>query len=287
MNDLGRPAGTAAPSPAAVIALNSQTLRAPDLVHRLDAAHRAGFNAVELTGEELDRYLETPDLAAELLADRSLHLLGVCPAPDLTVWHHAWSRDLARTMRQRLTVYRALGARYLVLPFMTPAGNYESSLRGLGAAAEIAQEVGIGLAVESIGHVPKLRRLEETRALIQAVPAPPVGLALDSFHFFRAGHTSADLDLLDGITVWVTQLSNAVDKPLVELVGYRDRTFPLDGIFDIADFCSGVTRWAPGSPLAAEVMGDVPWALDPDSAAGRAHTQLAALTDLRLDRETA
>lgn len=275
--EVPRPAGRVTGSTVLLTGLNSQTLRAATLVGRLDAAAQAGFRVVELTGDELDPFLTTPEHAAEHLAARGLRLVGVCPAPDLFDWHHAWDAERAAVLRARLGLYVRLGAGYLVLPFMSDDGDADSARRGLAGAAAVAEEVGMGLAVESIGHVPKLRRLEEVRALLEAVGSPRTGVALDAFHFFRAGHDLADLDALDGLTVHVVQVSNAADKPLDELVGYRDRTFPLDGRFDVLGLCREVARQQAGVPVVVEVMGEVPWALDPVTAARSAASHVRRL----------
>lgn len=260
--------------------LNSQTLVSNDLTATLRAASSAGFRAVELTGGELDGFLDTPLQAAAHLTRAQVELIGVCPAPDLMRWHHAWDTSMARLLRARLPYYRDLGAAYLVLPFMSAAGDRSSALRGLAAAAEIAGECGIGLAVESIGHVPNHERLEDVRALIDEVASPVVGVCLDSFHFYRAGQSLDDLAALEGTRVWVNQLSNASRSPLCELVGYRDRSFPLDGPLDLVSYCREVERWAPNVPHTAEVLGDLPWALTPAEGSRRAFIQLSELQDL-------
>jgi sugar phosphate isomerase/epimerase len=266
---------TTSPShtPRPVLAVNSQTVPHASAAQLVEAVADAALDAIEITGE----LLASSRGLAQLLGERKIELLGVSPTRDLHAWHCRWDDELGRAMELEMGRAAEAGAGYFVMPFMEPSGDAESVRRGLVAATPIAREHGLRLAVESIGHHPVVRRLEELVPVVSSLDGDVVGVLLDSFHFFRAGHGVTDLPLLDAVSVVAAQLSNSNGRPRQDLLGYRDRTYPLDGPFDVVGFTRELLVRKPTTPLVVEVIGDV---ADACPAATGVHTAAAQLDEI-------
>lgn len=265
------------------IALNSQTTPALGGPAFIELAASSGFGVVELAGAIIEHELS----AVRESVDRTgVEVLGVSPTPELLDWHIDFSDPTAARLDEELGWAAALGASYFVLPFMRETSDLAAISSGLGRAVRIAESHGIRLAVEPIGHFDVLRRAHQIAELLSRFDSRRVGLLLDSFHFFRARNDLRDLSALADIEILAVQVSNANDLPLDELLGYRDRTFPLDGPFPVAELCAAVLAERPATPLIVEVIGDLVANMDAPASAARAKEQLDRLTAQPTIQET-
>lgn len=258
--------------PDVTLALNSQTTPRADFAEFAVAAADYGFDGVECSAGILP---EDPSRATDILARHELALVGVCPSEAVVDWHWAWDDLVETEFRAELVRARQIGAGYFVMPFMRGRGDAATVRRGLGRAVPIARDVGMVLAVEPIGHFDVVRRAEELAPLLREHDPEIVGVLLDSFHFFRAGHDLEALNLYADLHVAGIQLSNINGVPVAESFGYRDRTFPLDGPWDVRGFARRAHALFPDAPLIVEVIGDLAQSTPTNVGAERASAQLA------------
>ena len=263
--------------PEPLLGINNQTVPTATALEVIRGAAQYGLGSVELTTEALGE--DTDRLTAALRAHR-VRLLGVSPSAALHGWHAQWDDELEAAMRTE--IYRAAeaGAGYFVMPFMRPAGDSDSVTAGLRRAVPIARDAGVQLAVEPIGHHDVLRRTDQLAPVLTALNDGVIGMLLDSFHFFRAGQSLHDLQHLDGVDVLAVQISNANHRPMNQLLGYRDRTFPLDGPFDVTGLCRETERRWPAAPVVVEVIGELAAATPFAEGLRTAAMQLREITQL-------
>jgi sugar phosphate isomerase/epimerase len=262
--------------------INSQTTPSADVEEFLRSAGENGLTLVELAAEIIDRPASEIRAMSEAA---STSILGVCPSREVFDWHLGWSDELARRLESELRRAAELGARYFVMPFMREGGTAESVRAALELAVPRARAVGLGLAVEPIGHVDVLRTARELAPVLETQDPETVGLLLDSFHFFRAGQHVDDLAAYDGIPIWGLQISNINDVPLEQALGYRDRRFPLDGRMPVTELCARVLADRPEVPLIVEVIGDVARATPTPEGMRRARRQLDDIRSAIPDRK--
>lgn len=255
-------------------ALNSQTLPGLSGPAVVELAARSGFQEVELAGNLLEA-----DLQGVIRATRraGVKVIGTCPTTALHHWHWGWDDAVAHQLDTELGWASELGADYFVMPFMQQGGGSKTVTSALERALSVASTRPIQLAVEPIGHHDVLRRADQLAPVLRAFDTTRVGLLLDAFHFFRAGNTLADLTLYDGIEILGLQLSNANSLPTDELIGYRDRTFPLDGRFPVVELTQAVIAARPQVPIIVEVIGTVVAGLHGGAAAKRAEEQIETI----------
>ncbi len=269
--------------PSPNFGLNSQTLAGADLVSFLALAQSNGFASVEIAGALLEDV--RVDRALSSIQSASIRVLGVSPTDTVLTWHGDFDPGLDAALHRQMQRAANLGARYFVLPFMREPRTSKTVSQALSRAAEFADGINIDLALESIGHIDAYRRVEDLVELIRSVGSERVGVLLDSFHFFRAGHTLSDLSHLQTVHVHALQISNSNGLPPDQLFGYRDRTFPLNGPFPVLPLVEAVLSNRPSTPVVVEIIGDEANSRAPHENAGLARSHVSKIAELLHERE--
>ena len=111
--------------------------------------------------------------------------------------------------------------------------------------------------------------------LIAAAKAPNLGLLLDSFHWFCAGESAADIAQLRPAHIVAVHLNDAVKhRPRDEQVAF-ERELPGDsGEIDLAAFVEALNSTGYLGPLTCEPMSAALNALDGQEAAARTFAAL-------------
>lgn len=271
--------------PSPVFGLNSQTLVGADLPTFLALAKENKFSCVEFAGDLLQG--DSMAVAQDALESSSLELLGVSPTESVLRWHSPFDQDLTAELFRQMDVAAELGAKYFVLPFTRLPKSQEAVTQALNRTADHAEKIEINLALESIGHVQAFNRVEELAGLIHSMDSSRVGVLLDSFHFFRAAHTLSDLSYLEDLPIYALQISNSNGLPLDQLLGYRDRTFPLDGPFPLLSLVEAVALTRPTIPIVVEIIGDEAGRRPPTESAGLARSHALRIAALLEERKQA
>lgn len=254
------------------LSIDTITIRNATLEEKFSLAASVGFQGIELWGAEIDDDDATLAHASELARAHNLVIEGVCPQPDLYTWHAEWTVMLEDKFRHRLARYAHIGAGYVALPVMSDAGDLSITADSLGYLGEIANETGIGLGLEPIGHVSKLSRIEDAFAIISDYSgAARVGVILDVFHFFRGRNDLHVLREQDPEAIIAVHIDDAMDLAIDELVGYRHRLYPGHGIFDVAAFCRTLDEMGYNGPFIVELLNETYWQDDPADVVQRAY----------------
>ena len=257
--------------------LDLVTIRRATLEQKLRIAATTGFSAVELWAEDVDAV--PPDELLRQCAQHGLEIEGVCPPPALHRWHAEWDAELESALQSRFATAAHLGARYFVLPVMNDSGTLGTLERNLARACELATAFdGLDIALEPIGHIRKLCRLEPALAVLARLNGyRNLRLLLDAFHFFRGGNRLALLSAIDPRLIASVQICDALPLPLEELVGYRHRTYPGQGAFDVEGFCRALHSIDYRGPYVVEILIEEVWRADPGVVARAAFESARAL----------
>ena len=160
--------------------------------------------------------------------------------------------DFAKAMR-RAGVTR-------VGTWLTPASDtltyrqyFDVVAKRLREVARVLTGEGLRLGLEYVGpktswaarRYPFLHTLAETRELIEAIGVPGVGVVLDSWHWYLAGDTVADLDGLRGEDVVAVDLNDAPSGRRADEQMDLSRELPLaTGLIPAADSWGPSCAWA-------------------------------------------
>ncbi|MCS7239346.1 MAG: sugar phosphate isomerase/epimerase [Thermoguttaceae bacterium] len=221
------------------------------------AARQYGFEAVE---PQIDYLARLSDDELAVLREQMAQAGLVWSAAGLPVdFRGAEERfaeglkrlpDYARQLR-RIGVDRVGTYIQPVHRQLTYLENFRLHVARFRAMAEVLGEFGIRLGIEYVGpkrswtagRYPFIHTLKELRELIEAIANPAVGFTLDSWHWYTAGETTADILALPGKDVLIVHLNDApAGIPVDEQVD-SVRELPLaTGVIDMKGFLGALVE---------------------------------------------
>jgi sugar phosphate isomerase/epimerase len=153
--------------------------------------------------------------------------------------------------------------------------NFQQHVQRLSECAKIVRDSGIRLGMEYVG--PKtlmardrygfIRTMREARELIAEMNQPNVGLVLDSFHWFCAGDTEADILALRADDIVTVDLNDARADLTRDQQLDNTRELPLaTGVIDLKTFLNALVRTGYDGSVRAEPFNKTLNDLDNDAA---------------------
>jgi sugar phosphate isomerase/epimerase len=246
-----------------------------------DLAHRHGFESVEPRGEELAGLSEGQ--LAETLADLRAKKLAWAAAGlpvDFRRDEAAFREGLGRLPKIAAGLQRAGATR--VGTWLSPShdeltylANFKQHTARLREVATILKEHGLRFGLEYVGtqsllvgkRYPFLHTMAETRDLIAAIGTGNVGFVLDSWHWWTAGDTEADLRALKNEDVVSVDLNDAPADIPKEQQRDNQRELPAaTGVIDVATFLTALNRIGYDGPVRPEPFNKELNALDNEAA---------------------
>jgi sugar phosphate isomerase/epimerase len=216
------------------LALHTWTLDTTPLATVLEAARKAGYDAVELRRIDFKRCFET-GMSNEAVLDLirkagiKVGVLGV---------EYGWlfasgdeSKRLFGVFRQSCENAKALGCGMLMSAPGQVNGPLSDAIGHLKRAGDIAAEYGLKLAIEFNSQHDVLNSLAVQRELIEGAGKANCGYLLDAYHLTRSGAGGRGFEHVPGEQIFAFQYSDvpAQDVP----TGIRrptDRLAPGKGI---------------------------------------------------------
>lgn len=255
----------------------------------VELAARHGFDCVDADGEYLGRLStgELQDLTALMAAKKIGWAMAGLPVDFRNtdaafaagiVALPAYAHGLQRAGVDKVTTWIPPSSRDL--PY---AANFRLHVARLGAVARILGDSAIRLGIEYVGpktawasqRYPFIHAMAATRELIAAIPQPNVGLVLDSWHWYHAGDTGADILALKASDVVSVDLDDAPKGiPKDQMVDGKRALPAATGVIDIKTFLGSLQRIGFAGPVRAEPFNDAVRRMTPDDAAAAARAAL-------------
>ena len=246
-----------------------------------DLAHRHRFESVEPRGDEL------AGMSAQQLADT----LGDLKAKGL-VWSATglpvdfrkddatFKEGLAKLPRIAAALQKAGASR--IGTWLSPShdtltyrANFKQHAVRLREVGNVLKAHGIRLGLEYVGtqlllvrgRYPFVHTLAETRELIAEIGTGNIGFVLDTWHWWTANDTEADLLSLQNQDVVSVDLNDAPKGIPKEQQKDNERELPAaTGVIDVATFLSALVKIGYDGPVRPEPFNKVLNALDNDPA---------------------
>lgn len=259
-------------------------------------AQRHRFEAVEPRADELAAM--SPAALAALVADlgsRGLTWAAAGLSVDFRKDDASFQNGLAQLPRQAAGLQRA-GARRVgtwLAPShetLTYRANFRQHVTRLRAVATILKDHGLRLGLEYVGtqlllvgkRYPFVHTMAEARELIAEIGTGNVGLVLDTWHWWTAGDSAADISALRAEDVVSVDLNDAPRGLAREQQRDNSRELPLaTGIIDVAAFLNALAATGYDGPVRPEPFNQALNALDNDPACAAAsdamHRAMATL----------
>jgi sugar phosphate isomerase/epimerase len=139
--------------------------------------------------------------------------------------------------------------------------NFRQHVQRLREVAKVLADHGISLGLEYVGtftsrarqRFPFVHNLPETRELIAEIGTGNVGVILDSWHWWQAGDTEADLLALTAKDIIAVDLNDAPTGVAKDQQQDGRRELPAaTGVIDVAPFLNALARLDYDGPVRAE-----------------------------------
>ncbi len=157
-----------------------------------------------------------------------------------------------------------------------PAELRRVAVTRFGECAKVLNDYGCQLGLEWVG--PKtartkkhdfIYRIDQLLDMEADMGQPNLGLLVDSFHWFTAHQTAADLEALSAEQVVHVHLNDAPNKPPDEQLD-MERLLPGEGVIDLKAFLGALKKIGYPDYMGVETFSQVLPTLPPDESAAKA-----------------
>jgi sugar phosphate isomerase/epimerase len=144
---------------------------------------------------------------------------------------------------------------------LTYTANMKQHAERLRRICRILDDHGLRLGLEYVGpktlwtanRFPFIHTMAEMKDLIAAIGARNVGLLLDSWHWFTAGETVADLETLRNEDIVCADLNDApAGVPLDQQIDSKRELPMATGVIPVGDFLNALHRIGFDGPIRCE-----------------------------------
>ncbi len=240
---------------------NTSTIRAHKLpvTKVVDLVDRAGFQAVELWVDEIERHVKaggsTKDLRKQL-GDAGLAVPGAISFFHWMVDDDAKRRDALEKAKRWMGLLAEVGARHIAAP---PCGKVED-VDLLRAAEryrdllELGDEMGVVPAVEVWGFAKNVHRLGQAVLIALEAKHPKACILPDVYHLYKGGSDLSAVrrvhaDLLAGF-----HMNDYPADPPRDKIADRHRVYPGDGIAPLGQLIRDLRAIGYRGPLSVELF---------------------------------
>ena len=197
-----------------------------------------------------------------------------------------FAKSLQRAGVTRVATWLTPGHRSL-----TYMANFRLHARRLREAARVLGDSGVRLGLEYVGpktawstsRFPFIHTMAEMKDLIAEMGRDNVGFLLDSWHWYTAQETEADLLTLKASDVVMCHLNDAPkDIPVAQQVDSRRELPCATGVIDVKAFLGALIKIGYDGPVACEPFSQELRKMQPDevvSAVATAMKKAAALAE--------
>jgi sugar phosphate isomerase/epimerase len=242
------------------------------LQDRFEAAHAGGFTSMSVSPLDVHRWREDGLSFQQLRGAAAAAGVRISGVEPITQWLGSWEPTPSMSAETVafgnfqtdtvLSVARELGAELVTATeYTSRAVDLESATECFGSLCDTALTCGVRIALEPMpfSGIPDLGLAWE---IVRGAARANGGLALDSWHQFRASRPTADLDLiaqLPGDRVFAVHLDDAPAEPRGDDLRYETnhwRLPPGEGELDLKRFVAQIRATGARAAIGPEVFCD-------------------------------
>ncbi len=153
---------------------------------------------------------------------------------------------------------------------------YQMAVARWRKVGQVAEEYGVRLGLEWVG-TPTLResgnefiyRMDQVLEMEAEIGVDSLGLLVDSFHWYTAGHSAEELAALPVEKIVHVHINDAPDKPVEQQID-NQRLLPGEGIIDLPGFLGALKATGYTDFMGVETFNEELKALPVAEAAARA-----------------
>jgi 2-keto-myo-inositol isomerase len=260
------------------LAFHGATTMTSDLETDVSITAGAGFKALEVWTEKMDRYLKAKSLddLIALFVDHSVKPLALNSIEFIAFRGSEYAQIQAR-LQELGRIAQAIGCpTIVVVPSPLPArdlswsdvvNEYVQVLRDL---SDIASQYNVRLSFEFLGFGwCSVRTPRAAFEIVQKCDRDNVGMTVDAAHFYGGGGLISELDQLDPARIFAFHLDDLEDTPK-EAITDATRLLPGLGVVPLDEICAHMKQIGYDGSCAIELFRPEYWDWDPQQLAIRA-----------------
>jgi sugar phosphate isomerase/epimerase len=161
--------------------------------------------------------------------------------------------------------------------------NFKIHAARLREVARVLNDSGLRLGIEYVApktlwasqRYPFVHTMAEMRDLVAEINQPNVGIVLDSWHWYHAGDTAADIASVQPRDIVSVDLNDApAGVPKDQMVDGKRELAAATGVIDVKAFLGALEKIGYKGPVRIEPFNDVVRHMAPDEAADAAMSAL-------------
>lgn len=255
--------------------LNLTTIFRADLDTGVKAAAEAGFGAVELWVDSLERYLDshTTDDLCDLLETHRMEVVSIGDIESITFCDAEQFEKLRRRCENLAAVASAISCPTLVASAsVRPRDADERTVAketasALGKLLDVVEPAGVGLALAFRGFMwCAVNTLEQAREAVAGHSQRRAGLVLDTFDLHATGARTDALRSVDPAQIYVMRLSDCENVPAA-ILSEADRALPGEGAAQLDGILQAVCDAGYSGPVSLKIPSPKLFGLDAAEAA--------------------
>jgi 2-keto-myo-inositol isomerase len=255
------------------LAINSSTIRPATIQDKLAAVAGAGWDAIELWIDELDKYEKgggkLPDLAKQI-RDMGLfvpNIIGLWECMPAT--QEAFDASLPAT-RERMRMSAAVGSEFVAAIPAPDRADFDMAW-GSHCYRELMRigrdDYNIKVAFEFVGFLKGIHRLGQAAGIALDTNDPAACLIMDTFHLFRGGSGFNGIKAIQGELIANFHWNDVPGDIPREKQGDEHRIYPGDGILPLTQVLKDLKAINYRRTLSLEIFHREYWKQEPRQVA--------------------
>jgi len=262
-----------------LIGLNLLTIKqCKDFEEKIEIAGRAGFDGIELRGNEVNDYLKAGHNLTDIADLLKKNGLAIIDMGSIAGWQ--FTNHPALVCRLKLEQEESneklndelnklferaanLGCQYIpAISAINETGEFEKGVEDFAEVCDLAAEYNLKVAFEFVGFSKQMNNLKIANKLIKEAGRDNGGLLFDTFHFYRGNCSLKDLDQTPDEKIFIVHFNDVMDKPR-EIIRDQDRLYPGLGVVNLKEIVEKLKYKGYQGFYSAEIFNEDYWQDDP------------------------
>jgi len=251
------------------LSLNTSTIRPVPLTEKIEAAAKAGYDAIELWINEIEKYEQDggkPEELGALIKSKGLYIPNVIGLWDcMPMDEEAFSASLNAT-KNRMRLSAAAGSKHVAAIPVPDREDFDLKT-GIKRYKELLkigrEEYGIIVAFEFVGFFKGIHRMGQAAGIALDTDDPDACLIMDSFHLYRGGSGFKGIKHLNGTFIADFHINDVPAEPARETLRDKHRIYPGDGILPLVQLLKDLKDIGYQGPLSLEIFNEEEYKKDP------------------------
>lgn len=233
----------------------------------LEAAAKAGFDAVEIWSGKLDTYLENHDITELkfILQAYGLRVASICP---YSLIGFSDNQEHLRIIERAAEIAAEISCPLLIVcadtppQFMDLDDAYDTIAAAARSYAERAFDHGVKIAIEPLGRHPLIPGPNEAIEIIKRARHAGLGLILDTFHYYKSDIKFDAISAIPTELLQIVHVNDCENRPLEDL-NDQHRVYMGAGVIPLKEMLDLLRKKGYKKALSVEIFRASYWEKDP------------------------